>query len=375
MRHTEFAYAPEATFTAFSELEQAYTTEETALDASRVHACIDAAVDAMGEPPIDKPVVVGFGDATQLWYNAFPEAWQNKSSWDRVDPVPEEVALLESGLADIRRQAAVRLREAYPEHQIVLVGLMKTPRVGLAENDLILKLPIDDNPNGYPEPEAAKIDRQKALDYLYDLPERSPHIAYNIVAIDPSSGCHEGRQLQKRLPIVTLQERLDDPECEQTLPESLQYLQQATTGLEFLVQHNLRLTDICLENIAIDTERNQALWFDFDGLRGADDVMENYTARMEYWPPERRPKPIEDDDQLMQLFGNAVNTADRPEGPIEISEMMYEMGVNIRRLAKHHGSTNPDIYDLADMLTDDDPAQRPSLTEFQEYLTYIRHLI
>lgn len=367
MRHAEFAYASEAAFATLGELEQAYLTEDV-LDADRVHTLIDTAINTLGEPATDKPLLVGFGNANELWFNAFPEAWQNKSSWERVEPVPAEVDLLESGLADIRKEVAARLKQAYPEHQIVLVGLMKSARVGLAEGGLIFKLPMDFDMNRHAEPEAAKVDRQKALDYLYELPNRSSHIAYNILTIDPSSECHKGIQLQKQLPIITLQERLDDPNVSETLEQSLRYLHEATTGLEFLVQNNLRLTDICLENIAIDTERDQAVWFDFDGLRHADASMENYTARMEYWPPERRPKQNEYDDELTLLFGSPVNNADRPEGPVEVSEMIYEMGVNVRRIAQYHGSTDPDLHDLADLMTHEDPTQRPTLEEFQKRL-------
>lgn len=364
MRYVEFSYASDDTYAAFQELEERYISSESALPAAETHELIDRGVRAVGDLPEGQPVIIPFGDANHLWYKAFPESWRDKPHCLRADSVPEEVALIESGLERLRGEVAAQLDAAYPEHEFVIVGLMKTRRVGFAHGGLLAKRPIDYDWNFDAEPQAAKVDRLRALDHLYAQPDRSPHIAYNIEAIDPTSKAHEGIQIQRQLPITTLHELLEDTGHRPPFAQAVTYVQQALDGLDFLTRHNLRLTDICLENIGIDTQRDSALWFDFDGLRRVDDSMDGYTARRDYWPPERRPKPA-GGDIFDQLIGGSGGAPDRAFGTVEESEMAFEMGVNLRRIAEYYQVSDPSFLALVDSYTQEDPLQRPALSELQ----------
>jgi serine/threonine protein kinase len=217
---------------------------------------------------------------------------------------------------------------------------------------------------GFGEAYESKRQRMQALRILYTLPLRSQFIAYNILSVDPTEEAYQGIQVQQKLPIVTLDTLLDSTNPPR-LQETMRYLKETAQGLEFLIQNGLRLTDISLRNIAIHTTTNQALLFDFDGLRPQDAIMEGYVASAEWWPPERRPRNTEESDTLNQFMYYTPSEDDitKPRGPVDVSEMIFELGKSLHLALAHYPNPPADMVRFAARMIDTDPNNRPPFEE------------
>ncbi len=366
MKEVAFGYLPDESFDALEDLEEVFLTSgyvsPSVVDKTleRVATACDNKLQA------DSPIIVGLGDPSELWYRANP-APKDMDPWDCYArrPPAGELEEIEAAFSGIRRHVAEGLRTAFPDTTFILAGGLEG-RIAFADGGVV-KLPIDYNPNVFGdsgEPPGSKRQRMEALRTLYALPERSKFIAYNILSIDPTEKTHQGTQVQRKLPIVTLDTLLDsvNPPC---LQEVVRYLKETAEGLGFLVQNGLRLTDVTLRNIAIHSNTNQALLFDFDGLRLDDAIMEAYMAAPEWWPPERRPRIREENDGVNQFMRMPLTEIDvaKPRGPVEVSEMVFELGTSLSLAFERYADIPAEIARLAAGMTEANPENRPSLKE------------
>jgi hypothetical protein len=196
--------------------------------------------------------------------------------------------------------------------------------------------------------EQARRDHLRALHTLYSLPEseRSPYLAYQLIDSGPYNNQPMVHlEVQQQLPIQDLANflRKNRP----GFAQALGYVVDAMQGAQFLLDHGLRLTDLHLQNIAVDTTSGRGLLFDYDGLRSEDDVVHEYYAA--YRPPEVRPSD---------------------SGPIEEAHMVYELGKTLQELFKEglfNFENDDHTYEAVDSIRESmvatDPQSRPSLKE------------
>lgn len=135
-----------------------------------------------------------------------------------------------------------------------------------------------------------------ALETLYALKERSPHILYNLLYKDPKSG-HE---IQAYHDIDTLEKythfhytHSSSTENFNPLP-ALYAFRDAVRGAKFLFENGLIITDLSADNIGINNKTNSGYLFDFDGLIQLGETPNLYITKTsphqpnesKYCPPE-----------------------------------------------------------------------------------------
>lgn len=105
----------------------------------------------------------------------------------------------------------------------------------------------------------------RALEALYALPERSPHLVYPVVEHSKSWRT----QIHNRLDFTNMREYT----MQRPLPplaKVVKYFADAYRGLEFLYTHNFELSDLAARNIGIDAVNDRGILFDYDFLYQRD---------------------------------------------------------------------------------------------------------
>ncbi len=175
-----------------------------------------------------------------------------------------------------------------------------------------------------------------ALDLLFSLKERSPYLSYAMPyrALDPSV-C-SAVIIEQRLSILPLTEAIQS----RTAPELLQYLAHVAHAAQFLIENNLRLSDICPENIFIDLDRNVGILRDYDGLRLAN-AEGIYIHRRGNYPPGR---PF-------------------LHGPISEADMVHELGSSINFVLRRSKEKFESLSLMVSQMLSLNPRNRPLMRE------------
>ncbi|MFH1536420.1 MAG: hypothetical protein ABID45_00365 [Patescibacteria group bacterium] len=179
-------------------------------------------------------------------------------------------------------------------------------------------------------------DVDKSIKKLYELDERCPYIAYNIAQRDP--------EMQVELQHFQDMETFEDLLGRDNKPEfskMMEYYNQILQATKFLIDHNFRLTDFALDNLAVDTKRDVGILFDMGNLFSEDlELKGDYATHADYLPPERM-EGIQRPDltDLGMMFGEPIHLN---EGLVTEEEMVYELGVALGKIL--------DVYKISDPL-------------------------
>lgn len=269
----------------------------------------------------------------------------------RTMPESRDLAELEVVFRGLRRLLSERLALKHPDHKIIWwLGHLdrQYPRIFAAEGNRVVKLPPDFQGREAVESPITKLHRHRALRVLYSTDLRSQHLAYHILSYDATYAPRRGIQVQRRLPLVTL-DRVLASEQRPSLGTALRYLHEGLEGLQFLLDHELRLADLSDKNLGINTETDTALWFDFDGLRCEGAEVNGFVGQDDYIPPERGA----DGNKNM---------------PITEAEMVYECGVMLRRVLATYPEHSSSLDELQDEMVRARPLHRPVVVQVQEWL-------
>jgi len=124
-----------------------------------------------------------------------------------------------------------------------------------------------------------------ALDKLYDLPERSPFIAYPIKE-RVKANVKDQYEVQDFLNMTTLEDLKSlPPEKRPPMPKLLNYILDCLKGLRFLHQNGLVLSDFRPDNIGVNLDSDTGMLFDLDSLYQEGDKAP-YVAHPRYIPKD-----------------------------------------------------------------------------------------
>lgn len=302
-------------------------------------------------------------------------SWEDKQGLKQTDQIT--IQELEVFLYPIRQAVLEELSTMIDRNSIQLIkrSMTQDQRIWELHDGRVLKMARDNNPNLEPEPEEDKKGRLEALTHLFGLRERSPYIAYQILGIELTTEAHEGSEIQRKIEITTLDKLLEDTRAV-SLNKALGYVRDAMQGAQFLVDHDMRMTDFAPDNIGIDLVNGRGMLFDYDGLRMKDHIVKGYATHIGYCPPERIPprqkgeEILDDFDRIVALFGPVPPQI---KGPIQPQEMIYEFGSLIETVLKKYGQESLADILLVRRMHDHNPANRPSFLEvrraLEEYLS------
>jgi hypothetical protein len=264
----------------------------------------------------------------------------------------------EDALYQLRKVVLDKLTEDVDPKTVHLVSraLNENQRVLELRGQKMLKLSKDHHRGFVLEPEE-KANKMEALRELYSVQERSPHIAYVVLEVERTIEAHEGREVQKKMEMKTLEDLLKEKN-EIPYKKMLTYVLHGMKGAEFLVKHNLRLTDFVPKNIGVDLNLDKGFLFDFDGLRKKD-VSVDYPAHSGNKPPERKVESFTGDQYTDVAQGDDKKSEKKP---IEESEMVYELGCLLETVRGAYGASLKKA-DLFNSMKDVDPEKRPKLEE------------
>jgi hypothetical protein len=265
---------------------------------------------------------------------------------------------VEAALYHMRKAVIDKISQDLDTKTVHLVtrALSKNQRVFELHDQKILKL-SKDYYEGYIQEPKEKSNRMEALRELYSVRERSPHIAYVVLEVERTIEAHEGREVQKKMEMKTLEDLLKEKN-EIPYKKMLTYVLHGMKGAEFLVKHNLRLTDFVPKNIGVDLNLDKGFLFDFDGLRKKD-VSVDYPAHSGNKPPERKVESFTGDQYTDVAQGDDKKSEKKP---IEESEMVYELGCLLETVRGAYGASLKQA-DLFTSMKDLDPEKRPKLEE------------
>jgi|GEM_PF-4353323 len=284
---------------------------------------------------------------------------------------------LESFLAPIREAVLEELKNVLDSSTLLLLKKeLHEGRVWEAYDARVLKEAKDVDPRTHPEPQEHKRARFAATSRLFELPERSPYLAYHVVALEHNFDSRRGAEVQRKLDIQTLNElTLDNIPLE----ASVRAVIDAMRGAAFLVEHGLRLTDFAPDNIMVDTATGTGMLFDYDGLREHDDIVDWYPAHRGFLPPERISLAEKQrlgyqhfTDMLSDLRTNKIEA-----GVITQAEMVYEFGSLLlvllyRAPYESMEKFHEDIKRFGiPAMRAEDPKARPTLAQAIEHLEAI----
>lgn len=276
-----------------------------------------------------------------LWRKDFLEAM----------PIAQDMADLDRLLAGLKDLFSEQLTRWHPASKIIWWSQHldeRYPRIIEAEGNRVIKLPPDFFGRLEAESSLTKYHRYEALKMLYSAPWRSPYIAYNIISYDPDLEPRHGHQVQRFIPVRTLDSLLA-AEDKPPFMTTLRYFYESLEGLQFLLDIGLTLADLSDSNLGINTETDMAVWFDFDGLRCADVMVNGFIGREDYIPPERG----KDGDN---------------EIPITESEMIYECGVTFLHILMAYPDRIRSFYALLQQMLHKRPQRRPTIAQVQNWL-------
>ena len=267
--------------------------------------------------------------------------WLNPIRDQLTREIERVLAAYESGVGD-RSASRVHtvINESYENRRIMELS-----------KDRILKYAIGGLKNSNELHNTFRNENLLAIDRLYDLPERSTYLTYQVRTISENQDREvlaEAMEIHNRLALGNLEEVISD-RGDITDRRLIEYFCDAMRGAQFLVENGLRITDFTLDNFGINKETDRGGLFDFDGL-----VTDSYetTAYIvkddEYYPPER------------------VNISE-PENITE-KNMVYEMGIALNRMASKVGVYKEGIYEIAFHMEETDPAERPTIAEAIEQI-------
>jgi hypothetical protein len=268
----------------------------------------------------------------------------------------------------LRSAISDRLAHLLPDMGIIVADHRITSdsaRILSTADGRVLKAPMDwSEDRGFKDSEKRKEGRSKAIQLLYSLPERSPFIAYNITHIENGTGPQMGMQVQRKLSVQTLYDVIyRSSEQMPPLSKTLMYLEQTMQGAVFLVDHGLRLTDICPFNITIDQKTDCAFLFDMDSLITSTEPLEGYFTHSGFRPPERSV--------------TLLPTGDKQEvtRPVQEAEMVYEMGITLQELCRKYKLTQSEALELATAMTCPVPEDRLTIREAMQKLKKVQQAI
>ena len=350
MDEKEFLYAIPETHSSLGNLENEFiATDKGHISRQEIRECavdlaaqLEPVIAACQTPQEQYSVVVEFLTAQRLEEELNSVNQGAESTMDLNE--------LEAYLHPIRRAL---LEELIPllNLNIHMIAGQLADKVWALEDNKILKLP---------EPHPAEHDQTEAFRLLYSLPERSPYLTYQLLEAAPLTGNSEGAQVQRRLPIETLDVVLAQERPE--LQVSIGYVLDTMKGAQFLIDNGLRMTDFSPANVAINQNIGHAQLFDFDGLRLAGEAVEVYVARGDsYQPPERVP--------------HQKSTPEEVYGPVQEAEMVYEFGKLLQDVFLGTSSNDPlqtQVRRISMGMLRSSPADRPPLAQI---ISDLEHLL
>lgn len=163
---------------------------------------------------------------------------------------------ISDALEHVRQAVTEELHNLLPEIKLYVRNqdLTGANRVFTSGSDHILKTPK-------PVHEVDQANHSKALDRLYALRERSPHLLYPTI----EHSADWSVEIQRRLNFTNLNAfiyQLPRPPLERVV----KILCDGFEGLQFLIEKGFVLHDLALRNIAVDASHNQGALFDYDEL-------------------------------------------------------------------------------------------------------------
>ncbi len=229
--------------------------------------------------------------------------------------------------------------------------------------------------------DTAEHQRHEALRVLFDSPERSPNLAYHVAYLEERKGKRRGEEIQHELSMMSLNDIVKDRQREFPLQRVLAILLGAMRGVQFLIDHDLRLTDLALQNIVYNEITGEGMLFDYDALRTKDAVLSVYLGRVDsgYIPPERLNtitiSKIQPQKQKSPLIIQKSNPKDYARlQTIQESDMVFEFGVSLRKCLEAYGEKSPEseVVMLAADMTNIQYRERPML---KDAIARLEHLI
>jgi hypothetical protein len=126
------SYLPKEAVAPLGALEEAFLTSDSLSTTTVEEALEQTVTNCYGLQP-KKPVIVGLGDPSELWYQANP-APEDMDSWDRYTrrPPASEVEEIEAAFSGIRHHVAEGLRTAFPGITFIVAG-GREGRIALAD--------------------------------------------------------------------------------------------------------------------------------------------------------------------------------------------------------------------------------------------------
>ncbi|EKD47547.1 MAG: hypothetical protein ACD_66C00013G0001 [uncultured bacterium] len=270
---------------------------------------------------------------------------------------------LDDYLRPIRKAVLEELKVLNPDLDIHLIDRSLTTRVVRLHGEKIVKFAFDRVFSEVHVDKTVKENRNTALRILYSQKERSPYLAYQMIASDFDTEPYGGVEMQRELPIITLDAFLKQEGV--LAKDAVNYILDAIRGAAFLVDHGLRITDLAPENIGINLETGKGQLFDDDALFTDDFIFEGYMAHAGYCPPERLPDENSDDKFEDSIYRYFPEPREQKQGVVQESEMVYEFGMTLRHVYKHFQISFPEIIN---QMTSEEPGKRPSLKQAIEAL-------
>lgn len=225
-------------------------------------------------------------------------------------------------------------------------------RVYQLDDNQILKEPIitSNSSKIYPE-ELLEYDKShiEALEELHKIPEqeRSPYVYFGTEIINKENL----KTINQYINLTTIIELVDiKKENKPHLEKIMHYFLDILKGHDFLISHNLFLTDNALQNLGVNLDKNTGILFDFDGLEKKGSPA-RYVVHWEYFPPERT-------DMIL--------------APINEGNIIYELGIGLRYIhtiykneeyAHQIDGELKTIHHLLEKMIYHNPAKRPNIKE------------
>ncbi len=225
-------------------------------------------------------------------------------------------------------------------------------RVYRLDDNQILKEPIiTSNSSEIYAEELLEYDKShiEALEELHKIPEqeRSPYVYFGTEIINKENL----KTINQYINLTTIIELVDTKkENKPHLEKIMNYFLDILKGHDFLISHNLFLTDNALQNLGVNLDTNTGILFDFDGLEKKGSPA-RYVSHWEYLPVERT-------DMIL--------------APINEGNIIYELGICLRyihTIYKNEESAHKidnelkTISDLSEKMIYHNPAKRPNIKE------------
>ncbi len=265
-----------------------------------------------------------------------------------------EAADLEPFLSHIKSMVLDKLASFLPKN--INAEIIKSrfgKRVFQLENKKVLKNPIISPSINDSHTENSLLDEYdrshiEALDFLHSIPEneRSPYISFDSEKIDTKNA----RIIKQNIKLDNLLQIIDSNH-KPKLTKMIDYFIDILKGHEFLIAHDLFLTDNALKNLGVNLDTDTGILFDFDGLEKKG-VEARYIHHRGCLPPERTGIPL---------------------APITEANIVYELGLSLQGIMPEYllddtGLIRPEftkneIINFIDNMTDKDPKKRPTIKQ------------